>query len=568
MELVLEDFVPYDESAAWQIHDAYYAERGIAAWTGGDIPFAASSNSGIARQHARLFVDLVRELGETGALAADDPVHVLEVGSGAGTFALNFVDALAHGCGPAGRAIAGRLRYVLSDYSPRNLEEATAHPGLARLVAAGTVVPALFDLRKPEALAIPGARSRKTRLAAVLANYICCVSPQKVIRRAGGALLEKHVRLSVAVADKAEGKSVARALTRIGRAALPPPELLERIKATYEWRPLDLERAFASPIHRGVVLDFVASLGEATINYPWSFLDLVRGLRPRVLPGGLFLVADFGNPGRSDAQGPTNDRVPVRYGLSLTHDVDFGVFDVFAAREGLGIVRTGNGLLDLQTVALVNSPEVTASFGASFERTHVRCENGQALLDLSAAAQALADASRFHEAARLYERCVRIAPRSPQVIHRFGQAFLATDVRTPETLERLARRLRLGRRLDLTGKHDFDTLLASVYLRQGEAERARRLLVRSLARKESAAKHATLALAHESLGDRERAYRSLIRALELEPEGEAADTTREKLVRQYLQGEAPPVRWSRRRGAASRPSSGTSSSSKRRRART
>ncbi len=556
LELFLEDFVPYDESIAWRIHDAYYAERGIAAWTGGDIPFAGTNNSGIARQHARLFVELVRELDATGALAPDDLVHVLEVGSGACTFAVNFVDALAHDCGAAGRALAGRLRYVISDYSPRNLEEATASTKLASLVASGTVVPATFDLRRPGELAIPsprgGRRGARVSLAAVVANYVCCVSPLKVIRRTADGLFEKHLRLKIDVADAAEGKAVTRALTR-ATSALPPAELLQRIEAVHAWRPLDLEKAFAAANDRALVTEFLDSLGEATINYPYAFLDLLRGLRPRLLPGGMFLVSDFGSPDRSDVQSPTNDRAPVKYGLSLTHDVDFALLDAFAAREGLAIVRTDDGLLEVHTAAIRNMRRVPASFAAKFERTHVRSAQGQELLDLSAAAAVLYDAGRFHESARLYGLCLRIAPRSPQVIYRFGRAALAANVQGPRMLRRLARRLRVGRRLDARRTHDWDTLLARVSLALGEAGKARQLLVRSLGESETASKHETLALAYELLGDRKRAYASRLRALELEPVGEPAALARERLFREYLSGEDAPVRWRPRRDKARQP---------------
>jgi hypothetical protein len=490
----------------------------------------------------------VRELTASGGLAPDETVHVLEVGSGAGTFALNFLDALAHTCGADGRALAPRVRYVLSDYSPLNLEEATAHPGLARLVARGTVVPAHFDLRRPDELEIPGEKKKKLpELALVIANYVACVSPLKVIRRAKDGLEEKYVRLAIEVEDASEGKAVARTLTRRRRAdALPPRELLQKIKATYEWRPFDPGRGFASAVHRQVVSRVFDRLGEATINYQYSFLDLVRGLRPRVAKGGLFLISDFGNPDRSDLQGPTSDRAPVQYGLSLTHDVDFLVLDAFADEEGMGLVRTRNGLLDLHTVALRNMPAVPASFAARFERTHVRRAMGQELLDLSAAAATLFDADRFPESARIYGLCLRIAPRSTQVIHRFAEACLATNLQDTRTLEELARRLRLGQRLDLTGKHDFATLLASVYLRLGDADRARKLLERALERSESAPRHAMLALAYERLNQSEKAYRSHLRALELEPEGEPAVAAMGKLVREYLLGKNAPVGWSRR----------------------
>ncbi|MEZ0229591.1 MAG: hypothetical protein ACAI25_13260, partial [Planctomycetota bacterium] len=80
-DIVLEDHVPYDRSAIWRIHDAYFAERGSKAWTEGEIPFYATSNYAIARQHARAIIALVRVLEEEGAVRPDETVCLLEVGA-------------------------------------------------------------------------------------------------------------------------------------------------------------------------------------------------------------------------------------------------------------------------------------------------------------------------------------------------------------------------------------------------------------------------------------------------------------------------------------------------------
>jgi tetratricopeptide (TPR) repeat protein len=566
VELEIEGPVPYDQSAIWRIHDAYYSAKGVAAWTTGDVPYAATSNSGVARQHARLLVDLVRELVEDEVLGPDDPVTVLEVGSGLGSFCMNFVDALAHGCGEEGRAVVGRLRYLLSDYAEKNLEEALNQPVLARLVNEGTVVPMLFDLTDPTNLSLEGvspAAARKAKrgkgkgkarrpegdLVAVIFNYIACITPIKVLRWTGQALVEKHVRLTIDVADTADAKRVAGDLATIGEPGeLPRKEVVERLVASTVWSPVpgdgeaaadrDLSAVFPEEHHQALVGELFARLGPATINYPYVFLDLLRGLRPRLVRGGLLLVSDFGTPERSDIQAPTAEREAWHYGMSLAHDVDFVVLDVFAAREGLAVARTRDGLLDLHTVALRSMDALPASFVEAFDASYVRRERGQELLDLSAAAAVSYDAGRHAEAARLYAQCLRLAPRSTQVILRHAQACLAANLQSETSLRRLARRIRLGRRLDVAGKIDFDTLLAGVHVRLGEPARARKLLERSIERQETAAKRSALAVAFEKLGEWELAYAEHRRALALEPEGEAADLTRRRLVR-YL-GEQPP----------------------------
>lgn len=577
MELVVQDFAPYDEGLAWRIHDAFYAERGIAAWTAGDIPYAATNNSAFARQNARLFCELVRELEARGEVRRDEPVWVLEVGSGHGAHALHFVDAVRHQCGEDGEELAPRLRYALSDCAQRSLDEATASPALRALVDEGVVAPMRFDLTDPAPLVLPGdpapargprtttagartkgrpeatratrarraPRSGPAPLVLVVLNYVACASRVKVLRRLDGSTYEKHARLSLPVADEAEARAVAEEVADVaeGGEVLPRRALLERLEATSAWAEVDLDAAFpAGTSHAAAARDALEALDDgegATLSYPAPFLDLLARLRARLAPGGAYLVSDFGSAERGEVHGPDHERAPMRYGLSLAHDVDFPALEAFARREGMDVARTRGGLVELHTALIRPGRELGPWLEQAFDRTHARRAAGQELLDLTSAAAASFDAGRPGEAARLYAMALRLAPRSPNVIHRYAQAVLAADVRAASTLRALARRLRRGRRLDVAGKLEWDALLAGVWLRLGEPARARDLLLAALARGESAALHAALALAHEAAGDPRRAYESHVRALELDP----ASPSAARLVA-YLAGERAAVTWS------------------------
>ena len=87
MTIIVEDFVPYDQSVQWQLTQAYYEQRGIRAWTQGDLPFQATCNYPATRQHAGFLVDLVDALEAAGKLDPQDPIRVLELGAGSGVFA-------------------------------------------------------------------------------------------------------------------------------------------------------------------------------------------------------------------------------------------------------------------------------------------------------------------------------------------------------------------------------------------------------------------------------------------------------------------------------------------------
>src|SRR5262249_13745848 len=145
--------VRYDLSSLWKIHDAYFAARGGAAWSQGEIPSMATSSYAMARQQAKLLLALVKELEEQGALARNAEVGVLEVGAGSGRFAAMFLRALERGCGEAGKALFPRIRYTFTDYSRANVRDALQdHPELAHHAKAGRLRPGILDLRNPREL--------------------------------------------------------------------------------------------------------------------------------------------------------------------------------------------------------------------------------------------------------------------------------------------------------------------------------------------------------------------------------------------------------------------------------
>lgn len=530
MQLILEDFVPYEQSSLWKIHDSYFAQRGGAAWSAGEIPSLATSSYAMARQQAKLLVALVRELEGRGALTADEPVRVLEVGSGSGKFAAMFLRALERGCGERGRALLGRTRYLITDYSAMNLRDALAHPDLAPRVTAGLVTGALLDLRRPHELATLDGAPIHDRFAAVIANYVCCVLPLRTFKKSGQDFFERRVRIALE-AELASGETPEGAARRNLEAILATPTapaLMAGLQLFFDWAPVDLARAFASPETREVIASTVRNFPEATVQYPTAFLDFTLSVRDRLVPGGVLVVNDYGTVELDDLEGE-RERRPAHYGNTLNHGVDFPIFDVFCKHHALDLVRTTNPLFSVHTAAIGYGAELSPEFRKAFRRIYVRNDEGLSLLELQAAADAAVKRADHGTAARLYERCVRLEPDSSDMLFALGEnSFEAGQTR-------LALRCLLrGRRLDRDKRRDFDFALGRVYMRLHRFERARRAFERSVLREDDPSTRSNLGRVSEILGDREAAFRHFCRSLELAPQGPVAAFVVRKLVQEYL----------------------------------
>lgn len=309
MKVPLEEFVPYDQSVRYRIHDAYYLASGGESWSGGRIPYLASSNYAIARQHASLALEVVAELTRARRLKPREQVRVLEVGAGSGTFAANFLRALEQGTGEPGRRLLKRLRYVLSDMSRKAVQDAVAGAPLEPHVAAGRVVPALSDLARPDELVDLEGRPLDRPFTLVFANYLCCVTRLKMVKRTEEEYFERYARVEMEVGDDVppEEATPEHLLAKLLEAPTAM-DLMERHEVSLAWRPVKLPALLPAPHHAEILRRTLEPFREATIAYPHVFVDWLAGLRPRLVKGAAVFVSDYGHSdteGLPEREGPT-----------------------------------------------------------------------------------------------------------------------------------------------------------------------------------------------------------------------------------------------------------------------
>jgi hypothetical protein len=212
--VLLQDFVPYDESVLWRLHDAYFASRGIAAWKEGDIPSLSTHNYPMACQHAQFLIKAWRH-DETSCLT------ILEVGAGDGSFAISLLRALEQ------EGFKNPIQYILTDYSEANLREAALRPELAFRIQNREVITAVYDLSQPNPLSQLDGTPITSAIHAVFSNYVCCVVPTKHVRKRKTGWQELHVRAAT------EQRSAAnKGVSWLESEALSP-ELIQGLKLDY-----------------------------------------------------------------------------------------------------------------------------------------------------------------------------------------------------------------------------------------------------------------------------------------------------------------------------------------------
>jgi len=432
MQVLLQAPTPFDQSILWRFHDAYFGARGIDAWNQGEVPFYSTSNYASARQHAGFLTDLVLSQLETGRLAEGQEIWILEVGSGLGRFAANFLRALEIACGPAGAEVFDRLRYVLSDYSERSLREACATRALEPHVKAGRVIPALFDLRSRPGEGglhfLDGAKGPPNAAFAsqfqmVIANYVCCVVPLKNLQhKQAEGWLEQWVRVESKVADDAAPKPAEQMIDEM--LATPTREgMVKGLTIQWEWRSRPLEEVYPKALHRDVLAALVRGLGDATVGYPHGFIDFVEGAGELLAPGGVMLVNDYGSIERKELAG-LSERKPQIYGNSLANSINYAVFDAFAEVTGWHLLRSRDKLGSLHTAALRPGIGWTEREDLGFRKNYIAWRGGDDILDFTHTARLCAEKKDYDRALRYWRRAIELEPENPDHHYRAGDAAI------------------------------------------------------------------------------------------------------------------------------------------------
>lgn len=515
MNVTIEKPTPFDRSLQWQLHHAYWAQRGVDAWSSGEVPWLSTSNYPTARQHAELFCAVVGDLIARGSLQATDEVWLLEGGCGNGRFAAHFMRALEL----ISPALLARTRYVISDYSEKNLGEVVTQPHVAPWIARGLMIPAVYDMSDPQRVRLRDGGTLTHALAFFVSSYVSCVLLMKHIqKRADGTWHELLVETRADV-DSPEGATERFVADLVADATRY--NLLKNLELHFDWAEIDLDALFDHASHADIVRAIVGNAEEATVGYPYGFFDFLRELQPLMLDGGVILTNDYGSVSRDRVEGRF-ERRPQMYGNSLAQDINFTVYDGLPPVLGWEVLRTSSELDSVHAAAVCAKgfgPAAREVFTAQYGRRRPSDD----LLDYAAAARAYIQKKEYPRALRFQLRCVDLDPDDPELRYNAGSTALDASLYTV-AIEHLER----GHALDTERHFDFDFQLGRACSLAGRHDDALAWYRRSHARGEHPVTLTNMGVLHAYHGRFATAHSCYTRAIELDPHYERA---RDRLLR-------------------------------------
>jgi tetratricopeptide (TPR) repeat protein len=411
---------PLHESVEWQLSGIYWHEAGLRPFIENSVPYLVNNSGRLSENAAVLLFENLCEQPPTGEV-----ITVLELGAGSGLFARLFLDAFRAICVDNSRDFYDRLQYVVSDRSPRTVEDWRQRKIFDPY--GSHVVSARIDAMEPTtAWLADGRQTTVERPRAVLCNYVLDVLPTTLWRKSASGIEE--LLLGTRLVDA--GAQLA-LLTPLGlgqirgcvagaggglRALLPILPLLE----------VDVHFGPPRPVPRWGedALHLLASLNEGErIAVNFGALDCLESLWTRLDEGGFVLLNDYGTVGGSDAVCHAS---PQRFGRTVAVGLNFPLLASGVTSRGRKIVApSGDDARGVHTRLLsnVDLPRTRAALEARFSRA---VESDLEAIVL--AARDHAAAGRHSEALDAYRKSLECLPKDWHLLGEIGE-FVGLVVR-------------------------------------------------------------------------------------------------------------------------------------------
>ncbi|HET6978797.1 MAG TPA: SAM-dependent methyltransferase, partial [Pyrinomonadaceae bacterium] len=269
------------QSILWKLQRNYFECEGIEAWSTGTVPHHITSSPFIADSYARIVSGYLRDCLFTQALDRNEPVYIVELGSGSGRFSYLFLKAFLDRYRNSVLKDTP-IKYVMTDFAEQNLEYCRQHPWFQSFIKDGVLDFARFDVERDRNLKLIDsgetitAKNLRNPLV-VIANYVFDGVPQDAFSISDGQLFETLVTLS-----KPEQEQ-----------DLEEHETHSQLKLSYDSNPVK-GNYYKDATWNRILLDYQRRLSDAPFLFPTAALQCIRNLHHLSRGRMLLLSGDRG----------------------------------------------------------------------------------------------------------------------------------------------------------------------------------------------------------------------------------------------------------------------------------
>ncbi len=330
--ITLEQNQRFSSSVLWTLMKKYYNDMGLNAWLTGEVPYYETCNTHIAQCYADVVMAYLRELVRTGQLVRTEPVYIIELGSGVGAFAWYFLRRLGE-LQQESSLHDVEVRYVMTDFTPTNVNSVAEHPHLRWFAAKGVLGFGKFDVDTDDAIELRNgaflrANSCKNPVV-VLGNHVFDTFRQDIFCVQNGVLHEVQVTSRV----PADSFSFA------------------ELRTQYNNHPIDESCYYEDRICNQILADYRALLVDTTFTIPRQ--GILALMRLFALSGGrgLLLSSDKGFSHVDELV--QNEQQSMQLHGSFSMMVNFHALGKYCVQRGGVYATTSRRTMNLKTAMCI-----------------------------------------------------------------------------------------------------------------------------------------------------------------------------------------------------------------------
>lgn len=399
----MSSLVRLSQSGLWERQRQYYDEKGVAAWNTGTVPHYITNNPVIAAAYADLVAGHLQDLARAGQLDTEQPVHLVEMGGGAGRLAfliLRRLDSLRE-------VLPVKVRYVLTDFTRTNLAHWREHPSFAPYLADGRLDLARFDVENDNVLELENSGERLEGLGNpvfFLANYLFDTLTQDCFSMRGGVLHEALPEISY----EEETANVSYTLQEASEAP------------------------YGRPDYDAILDQYRQRLGDTAFLFPVGPLRCLESLMA-VAGGRVCLITADKSWSRWEDLVGMGEPSPVAHGASFSMTVNFHAMGLFWESHGGHVFHTSprDSMLQISCFCLgLPDSELAATRRAFEDRI-----DGFGPLDFYSLKVAITEAVG-QKSLRLCLELLRLSGWDPEILFELAETLAATKMEDLPTLQK------------------------------------------------------------------------------------------------------------------------------------
>jgi tetratricopeptide (TPR) repeat protein len=334
--VVLERDARLSRSVIWDVNRRFFDSHGVGAWSAGHVPSYVTTNACIAGAYAELTRAFCGDTATGRHVDAGSPLApltVLELGSGTGRFGYLFMTALRQLARDHGEP-ARRVRYVMTDFTPTNVDAWMRHPRLVPLLEAGALDLAVFDAGVPGRLELRWSGDVIDRFPGplvVVANYVFDSLPADCFSIRSGELSEKLV-----------------STTAPGERG--PCDDIAQVELTYRRNDVSADGYYGDAALDALLGRYSSELPDGDVLFPVAAMRCMRSLADSADGPTLVLVADKGHVSTREVSGLSEPQL-ARHGGAFSLMVNFDALARYVQSDGGVALRPACQAEHLQVAA-------------------------------------------------------------------------------------------------------------------------------------------------------------------------------------------------------------------------